>query len=86
MKNLKCDTIYTIEHAQSPYKHFEAVILEMFEKLFPLCKVRLKYSNKLPWVTKGLRTSIKQKHYLQNKSGKNPTRKINYYINVTEIY
>ena len=73
IKNLKWDTIYIIENAQSAYEHFEAVILEMFEKFFPLRKVRLKYSNKLPCVTKGLRTSIKQKNYLQNKFEKNPT-------------
>ena len=73
MKNLKWDTIYKIENAQSAYEYFEAVILELFENFFPLRKVRLKYSNKLPWVTKGLRISIKQKHSLQNKFEKNPT-------------
>ena len=64
MKNLKWDTIYSIEDAQSGYEYFEAVILEMFEKNFPLRKVWLKYSNKLTWVTKGLRISIKQKRSL----------------------
>ena len=61
MKNPKWDTIYKIESAQSPYEYFETVILELFENFFPLRKVRLKYSNKFPWVTKGLCISIKQK-------------------------
>ena len=73
IKNLKWDTIYIIEDAQSAYEYFEAVILDLFEIFFLLRKVRLKYSNRLLWVTKGLRTSIKQKHSLQNKFEKIPT-------------
>ena len=38
MKNLKWDTIYTIEDAQSAYEYFEAVILELFEKFFRYVK------------------------------------------------
>ena len=49
------------------------MILELFEKVFPLRKIEIKYSNKLPWVTTGLRISIKQKHILQNKFEKDPT-------------
>ena len=50
------------------------MILELFEKVFPLRKIEIKYSNKLPWVTTGLRIrSIKQKRILQNKFEKDPT-------------
>ena len=61
-----------IGDAQSAYEYFEAVILELFEKIFPIRKVRLKYSSKLPWVTKEFRISIKQKRSLQIFE-KNPT-------------
>ena len=49
------------------------MILELFEKVFPLRNIEIKYSNKLPWVTTGLRISIKQKPILQNKFEKDPT-------------
>ena len=49
------------------------MILELFGKKFPLRKIEIKYLNKLPWVTTGLRISIKQKHTIQNKSEKDLT-------------
>ena len=72
--NHKWDTIYTMEDAQSAHEYFEPVILELLVKFFPLRKLKLKYTNKLPWVTKGLHIrSIIQKHSLQYKFAKHPT-------------
>ena len=41
MKNLKWDTIYTIEDAQSVYNYFEAVILELLENFSRYVKVKI---------------------------------------------
>ena len=73
IKKIEWDTIYKIDDAQRAFEYFQGVILELFEKVFPLRKIEIKYSNKLPWVTTGLRISIKQKHILQNKFEKDPT-------------
>ena len=52
----------------------------MFERKFPPNNIKLNYWNKLPWINKGLRVSIKQKHIWKNILGKNPTadNKMNY--------
>ena len=63
----KIYAIYKIDDAQRAFVYFQGVILELFEKVFPLRKIEIKYSNNLPWVTTGLRISIKQKHILQKQ-------------------
>ena len=59
--------------AHDAFEYFHSVIQDLFEKNFPPHNIKLNYSNKLPWITKGLRVSIKQKHILKNILEKNPT-------------
>ena len=51
-----------------------------FETYFPLVNVKITYSNKLPWITSGLRESVKKKSQLRSIMEKDPspTNKTNY--------
>ena len=45
----------------------------MFESCFPLKDIKIKYDNRAPYLTRGLKQSIKNKHVLWEKFEKNPT-------------
>ena len=80
LHNTSWDLLYSIEDAHDAFEYFHSVIQDLFEENFPPHNIKLNYSNKLPWITKGLRVSIKQKHILKNRLEKNPTadNKMNY--------
>ena len=80
LHNTSWDLLYSIEDAHDAFEYFHSVIQDLFEENFPPHNIKLNYSNKLPWITKGLRVSIKQKHILKNILEKNPTadNKMNY--------
>ena len=58
--------LYSIEDAHDVFEYFHSVIQDLFEKNFLAHDIKLNYSNKLPWITKGLRVSITQKPILKN--------------------
>ena len=80
LRNTSWDHLYSIEDAHDAFEYFHSVIQNVFENNFSPHDIKINYSNKLPWVTKGLRVSIKKKHILKNKFEKNPTadNKMNY--------
>ena len=45
----------------------------MFDSCFPLKDIKIKYDNRAPYLTRGLKQSIKNKHVLWEKCEKNPT-------------
>ena len=80
LHNTSWDLLYSIEDTHDAFEYFHSVIQDLFGENFPPHNIKLNYSNKLPWITKGLRVSIKQKHILKNILEKNPTadNKMNY--------
>ena len=66
LQNTSWVVLYSIEDAHDAFKYFRSVIQNLFENNFPPHDIK-NYSNKLPWVTKRLRVSIKKKHILKNK-------------------
>jgi hypothetical protein len=64
--------------AQKSYSAFHRIISTLFEKKFPLKKHKLGYTNKLPWITLGIKHSIcnKQRLYKRYLKHPNPFNKI----------
>ena len=49
------------------YEFLSSSLKKIFNDSFPIQKVRKRYRNRLPWLTDGLRKSIKQKNKLYRK-------------------
>ena len=53
---------------------FFALVKDIFDSCFPQKKIKIKYSNKNPWITKVLKDEIKQREKLFIKSKRNPSQ------------
>ena len=65
-------------------------LTKAYNKSFPIVKLSRKRANDKPWVTSGLKTSIKKKHllykkYLQNRSDENKLEYSTYNNNLRTI-
>jgi hypothetical protein len=65
--------ILSNENAQEAYSLFHDSITKVYNQCFPLKQKKIGYINKLPWLTEGLKLSIKRKHKLHTSFLKNPT-------------
>ena len=61
------------ENCESYFKHFMDMYNTVYDQSFPVVKVKRKYRNRLPWLTIGLKESIKKKNNLYKISVKHPT-------------
>ena len=57
----------------APFSHFQNIFSECFMNNFPTKNTKIKYNNRLPYITSGLRKSIKHKHTLRHAYAKDPT-------------
>ena len=73
LKTQSWDYIYATENIQSAFTYFQNNFLYMFEESFPEISFEIKYNNRLPFVTRGLRLSIERKHKLRQIFEKNST-------------
>ena len=55
------------------FTHFFNKIKSVYDESFPITKVKKRYRNRIPWLTSGLRESIKHKNKLYRMSLKHPT-------------
>ena len=55
------------------FHYFQRQFMYMYEECFPEIIKRIKYNNRIPWITNALRTSIAHKHKLRADYKKNPT-------------
>ena len=80
MKKPTWDGIYNAENINCALQYFQDTFVCLFETYFPLVNVKITYSNRLPWITSGLRESVKKKSQLRSIMGKDPspTNKTNY--------
>ena len=60
--------IYQIQDTQPAFSLFHQKLSIRYDKHFPKTRVKLKYNNKKPWLSDGLRNAIKQKNKLYIKS------------------
>ena len=67
------DSVYNADCANSAYKCFQGIFVDLYEMHFPLVNTRINYSNKLPWLTNGLRKSVKRKSNLRRMMEKDPS-------------
>ena len=58
---------------QSYFSNFLRVFKKIYEESFPLTRVKNRYRNRLPWLSDGLKASIKYKNKLYLISLKHPT-------------
>ena len=65
--------MFNTDNVEVSFKYFHNKICELFEDNLPLVKVKVTYSNKLPWITQGLRESVKTKRLLHKKMEQNPS-------------
>ena len=60
--------IYNWSGTQAAFSQFHQKLLGLYDKNFPKRKIKLRYNNRKPWLSEGLRYSIKQKNKLYYKS------------------
>ena len=61
------------ENCETYYKHFIDEFKNIYDHVFPVIRVKKRYRNRLPWLTPGLKESIKHKNKLFKFSRKYPT-------------
>ena len=66
-------SVYDCTDAQSAFTKFTDIHTSIFNKCFPIRPVKKSYRNRLPWLTNGLKISIKNKNNLYKKSLRYPS-------------
>ena len=74
------ELLYDDDNFEQSFSYFYKKMLDVFNDKIPLKTIKLKYNNRIPFLTNGLKKSIKQKHRLLEIYNKNPTdlNKANY--------
>ena len=67
MSNISWDEISRATDTQQAFDTFHKHLVEMYNKHFPKIRVKKKYNNRKPWLSEGLKNSIKQKNKLYLK-------------------
>ena len=63
----------TYQHCQCYFSKFLTKFKNIYDESFPLVRVKTQYRNRLPWLSKGMKESIKLKNKLYGISLKHPT-------------
>ena len=66
MSNVSWDQISRATDTQLAFDTFHKHLVEKSNKHFPKIRIKRKYNNKNPWLSEGLKISIKQKKFDQN--------------------
>ena len=64
LKTTDWDPVYNLGDFEHSFKFFHDTILTIVDDSFPIKNVKLKYDNRIPYLTNGLKQSIKRKHTL----------------------
>ena len=73
MQNTNWSVLDSFTDCQSYFSNFLKLFKSMYDESFPVMRVRIKYRNRLPWLSDGLKSSIKLKNKLYVISLKHPT-------------
>ena len=84
------EEMYHIQHTQQAFSLLHQKLSNLYDEHFPKRRVKLKYNNKKPWLSEGLRNAIKHKNKLYIKSIKtkcahNETKYKTYRNNLKQI-
>ena len=71
--NMDWSFLDSFGQCQSYFSNFLRVFKQIYEESFPLTRVKICYRNRLPWLSDGLKASIKHKNKLYLISLKHPT-------------
>jgi hypothetical protein len=71
---LDWSAVTTSNDTQTAYSNVHEIISKAFNKSFPITQTKIGYASKLPWLTEGLKSSIKRKHALHTAYLKHPTK------------
>ena len=80
VNNFDWDKVNQYNTCQSAFTFFSTTLRGIYNKAFPVTKVKKRYKNRLPWLTPGLKTSIKYKNRWYKTQVQHPTvqNKCNY--------
>ena len=73
IQNTDWSVLNSHRDCQTYFAKFYALFKTIYDGSFPLTRVKMRYRNRLPWLTEGLKKSIKNKHKLYRISLKHPT-------------
>ena len=73
IQNIDWSSLELYRHCQAYMSNFLKIFKNIYEESFPLTKVKLQYRSRLPWLSDGLKASIKRKNKLYLTSLKHPT-------------
>ena len=73
IQNMDWSFLDSFSDCQSYFSNFIKVFKKIYEESFPLIRVKIRYRNRLPWLSDGLKASIKHKNKLYLLSLKHPT-------------
>ena len=73
MLNIDWNALNVYEDCETYYKHFIDKFKNVYDHVFPIIRVKKRYRNRLPWLTTGLKESIKHKNKLFKISRRHPT-------------
>ena len=73
IQNTNWSALDSFTDCQSYFSNFLKLFKSMYDESFPIMRVRIKYRNRLPWLSDGLKSSIKLKNKLYIISLKHPT-------------
>ena len=67
MSKISWDEISRATDTQQAFDTFHKHLVDMYKKHYPKSRVKKKYNNRKPWLSEGLKYSIKQKNKLYLK-------------------
>ena len=73
IQNINWSALDPFEHCQIYFSNFLRLFKNIYDESFPIIRVKIKYRNRLPWLSNGLKSSIKLKNKLYRISLKHPT-------------
>ena len=90
LQQIDWNNILSSNDTQFAFSEFHQIYKDIYERSFPVIKVKFQYNNRKPWLSDSLRQSIKKKNKLYRKQVVTPTltNELNYKIykrNLTKL-
>ena len=73
IQNTNWSALHPFEHCQTYFSNFLRLFKSIYDESFPIIHVKIRDRNRLPWLSNGLKSSIKLKNKLYQISLKHPT-------------
>ena len=70
ISSVNWEALYSESDTQTAFGLFHSTLLKHFHKSFPKQTVKIRYNNRKPWLTQGLKDSIRTKNKLYRKYSK----------------